>query len=231
MTTFREEIQSLSPTALVELFILDMSNTQSGGILYFHAGTNQLSGPIVWQGVTYTPWPIQASGFDINTQGSLPRPKLLVANTGAFFSAEVQANDDLLGCQIIRKRTFSRFLDAVNFPGGVNPDADPFQHADDDKWFIDQKVSENRYQIEFALASVFDLMGVQLPSRQVLKSSCSWRYRGAECGYTGPSFDRFDKPSSVIDDSCAKLLSSCRIRHVNQVLPYGGYPGATRYES
>jgi lambda family phage minor tail protein L len=60
----RADIQSLSPSALIELFELDMSVTTSGGKLYFHAGTNGLSQPIVWQGVSYEPWPIKASGFD-----------------------------------------------------------------------------------------------------------------------------------------------------------------------
>ncbi|HBR1621211.1 TPA: phage minor tail protein L, partial [Klebsiella pneumoniae] len=53
----RADIQSLSPSALIELFELDMSVTTSGGKLYFHAGTNGLSQPIVWQGVSYEPWP------------------------------------------------------------------------------------------------------------------------------------------------------------------------------
>jgi len=230
MSSFSEEIQSLSPTALIELFVLDLSSTASGGQLYFHAGTNELSQPVVWQGNTYNPWPIQCSGFDVTTQGALPRPKMSVANTDGLFSGEVAANDDLLGCMVIRKRTFARFLDAVNFQNG-NPDADPTQHADDDSWFIDQKTSENRYVLEFDLASVFDLMGIQLPYRQVLKSACSWRYRGPECGYIGPSFDRFDQPSTPLADSCAKLLSSCKVRFGTNPLPYGGFPGATRYES
>ncbi len=66
----RADIQSLSPSALIELFELDMSVTTSGGKLYFHAGTNGLSQPIVWQGVSYEPWPIKASGFDKSGQGN-----------------------------------------------------------------------------------------------------------------------------------------------------------------
>lgn len=60
----KADIQSLSPSALIELFELDMSNTTSGGKLFFHAGTNELMEPVVWQGVSYEPWPIKASGFD-----------------------------------------------------------------------------------------------------------------------------------------------------------------------
>lgn len=230
MSKFSEEIQSLSPSALLELYVLDMSRTTSGGVLYFHAGTNALSGPVIWQGQVYEPWPIEASGFDMNTQGALPRPKMKVANTGGLFSGEVSANDDLLGCKVTRKRTFARFLDAANFAGG-NPNADPTQFAPDDMWYIDQKVAENRYYLEFELASVFDLMGVQLPYRQILKSACPWKYRGPECGWTGGYFDRFDQPTLVPElDVCSKLMAGCRCRFGRGVLPFGGYPGATRYE-
>lgn len=233
MSKFTEELQSLEPSSWLELFVLDMSNTTTGGILYFYAGTNELNAPVVWQGNVYEPWPIEATGFDSNTSGSLPRPKLKVANTGGLFSAEVYANDDLLGCKIIRKRTFAKFLDAVNFKNGVNTDADPNMGAEDDIWFIDQKTAENRYQLEFELASVFDLMGIELPYRQVLKSACPWKYRGAECGWTGGFYDRFDNPTIIAkDDACSKMMTGCKCRFGEKaVLPFGGYPGATRYDA
>ncbi len=232
-TPIRAEIQSLSPSAMIELFVLDMTGTYSGGFLYFHAGTNGLNQPITWQGRQYDPWPISAKGFDMTTQGTLPQPQITIANIGGVLSGEVQANDDLVGCKITRKRTLAKYLDAVNFPGGTNPDADPNQYLPDEMWYVEQKTSETRHTIEFKLSSVFDLMGIQLPYRQVIQNSCPWKYRGSECGYTGPYFDRFDQPTSNSnDDACAKLLSSCKVRQryfSSQILPFGGFPGATRY--
>ncbi len=232
-TPIRAEIQSLSPSAMIELFVLDMTGTYSGGFLYFHAGTNGLNQPITWQGRQYDPWPISAKGFDMTTQGTLPQPQITIANIGGVLSGEVQANDDLVGCKITRKRTLAKYLDAVNFPGGTNPDADPNQYLPDEMWYVEQKTSETRHTIEFKLSSVFDLMGIQLPYRQVIQNSCPWKYRGSECGYTGPYFDRFDQPTSNSnDDACAKLLSSCKVRQQyfsSQILPFGGFPGATRY--
>jgi lambda family phage minor tail protein L len=75
METIASSIQSLQPSALIEVFELDMSVTTSGGKLYFHAGTNELSEPIIWQGVTYKPWPIAASGFDKNGAGQVTATK------------------------------------------------------------------------------------------------------------------------------------------------------------
>ncbi len=85
--------------------------------------------------------------------------------------------------------TLARFLDAVNFPDG-NPTADPSQHFADEMWFVEQKTTETHQYVEFELSSVLDLMGVQLPYRQIIKNSCPWKYRGTECGYTGPYFDK-----------------------------------------
>lgn len=226
------EIQSLSPTALIELFILDMSNLPGGSPLYFHAGTNKLQQPVVWQGVSYLPLPIEAEGFELSLKGALPRPKVRVANVNGLFSAEIQRNDDLIGCKVIRKRTFVKYLDAVNFQGG-NPEADPSQHLIDDLWFVERKLTENRYIVEWELASAFDLQGVMLPARQVIQNTCAWKYRGAECGYQGQFFDKNDLPCDQTNDFCAKRLSSCtvRFRNTSNPLPYGGFPGSVRNES
>ena len=223
------EIQSLSPSAEVEFFVLDTTGLSGGGITRFHAGTNELQLPVWWQGYQYMPLPIEANGFDMNAKGSMPRPRVRVANIDGMFSAEINQKDDLIGCKVIRKRTFVKYLDAVNFKNGVNPTADPNQHLPDDLWFVDRKVSENKYMVEWELASAFDLQGVLLPFRQVVQNSCQWRYRGPECGYTGGFYTTADLPTNnQTQDFCAKRLSSCRVRFGVNVLPFGGYPGAHR---
>lgn len=238
--TIQTEIQSLSPSALIELFVLDTSHLPDGGLMHFHAATNELQQPVVWQGQTYTPLPVEADGFDLSSQGTLPRPKLRVANINGMFSGEVMKYDDLVGCKVTRKRTFVRFLDAVNFTAG-NPSADPYQHFPDDVWYVERKNEENRYLIEFELSSAFDLQGVMLPKRQVLQNACPWRYRGTECGYGGTPFDKNNEPCAPQQDFCNKTLESCEKRFlawrglsgigifkVTPILPYGGFPGAVR---
>lgn len=231
MGDIRAEVQSLSPSALLELFVLDTTNVEGGGIARFHAGTNKLQTPVWWQGNEYIPLPIEADGFSVQTKGSLPRPRIRVANIDGIFSAEARQKDDLIGCKVIRKRTFVRYIDARNYPGGVNPDADPNQHLPDDIWFVDRKSAENRYVVEWELASAFDVQGVMLPFRQVIQNSCSWEYKSPECGWIPTAFyDKNDSP--VVDaskDVCPKRLSSCRCRFgASSILPFGGFPGAHR---
>lgn len=227
--TIATEVQSLAPSALIEMFVLDTTNIPNGELLRFHAGTNQLQQSLVWQGQTYSPLPIEAEGFDVSTQGTLPRPKIRVANVQGMFSAIVREGDDLVNCKVIRKRTFAKYLDAVNFPGGVNPTADANQYFPDDIWYVERKTSENRYVIEWELSSAFDLQGVMLPRRQVIQGTCMSRYRSSECSYVGSLyFDASDLPTTADKDVCGKRLHSCELRNTNGILPYGGFPGSTR---
>jgi lambda family phage minor tail protein L len=136
-----EEAQKLSPAALVELFELDL-RARGGEVLRFHAGVNALGRDVVWQGSPYIRLPIEAEGFERRGQGALPRPRLRVANIGGLLGAEARAFDDFVGCRLVRKRTFARFLDAVNFAEG-NPEADPHQHFPDEIWCVDRKAAEN----------------------------------------------------------------------------------------
>lgn len=234
-TEIVKDIQSLSMDAVIELFILDFSSIQAGGILKFHAGTNELRQNIVWQGEEYLALPIEAEGFDVSTRGTLPRPRIRVANTDGIFSAQVSESDDLVGAKVVRKRTFIKYLDAINFTDGINPTANPDQHFPDDIWFVEQKISENRFSIEWELSSALDLHGVLLPARQVVMDSCSWEYRKEGCGYAGSFyFDTLDQPVSFeAQDVCGKRLSSCKARtpgFPGGILPFGGFPGAKRYD-
>lgn len=221
------DLQLLSPTAMIELFVLDMS-ISSGPLVYFHAGTNELNNSVVWQGVTYSPFPIEVVGFEYSGQGKLPRPTIRVANVTNIISAYIKTYDDLLGCKVTRKRTLAKYLDAVNFSGG-NPTADTNQSFMDDVFFIDRKSLENKIMVEFELSVAFDVQGVQLPRRQIIQNVCPWKYKGAECGYVpGPMFKADDTSTTfVAQDVCGKRLSSCKLRFGTYAeIPFGGFPAA-----
>jgi lambda family phage minor tail protein L len=232
--SIRTEIQLLAPTARLEFFVLDATNFPGGGLTYIHPETNELKFPVIWQGQTYAAAPASSEGFDATTKGSLPRPKFRIANLDGAISAQVLQFDDLIGAKLTRKQTFARFLDAANFPSGVNPTADPNAFLPDEIWFVEQKLQETRQYIEWELSSAFDVQGVLLPGRAVVQNYCPWKYRGAECGYTGTAaFDINDQSVSLANDVCSKRLHSCEIRFNSQgikILPFGGFPGAVRYE-
>lgn len=223
------DVQKLAPGSIVELFTLD--TTAIGGALYrFHTGVNSVQNSVFFGGVAYAPWPIEASGFELSSAGTLPTPQMRVANITGLVGSLCKSLDDLIGAKVVRVRTFAKYLDAVNFDGGVNPSADPAAKFPDEIWFVARKVSETNIFVEFELKSSMDVQGVKLPRRQVIANSCAWKYRGPECGYTGINyFDINDAPTTLALDRCSKRLGACKLRFgANAELPYGGFPGAGR---
>ena len=186
------EIQKLDPSAMIELYELDTTDL-GGDVFKFHNGTNKLTQNIVWQGEEYVRFPIQVEGFEISGQGQFPRPTISVSNVLSAITAILVQYKDLNGAKFTRKRTFAKYLDAINFPGNVNPTEDPGVYLPDDIYWVDRKAKEDRDSVQFELSSAADLQGVNVPARTVIKSLCPWIYRGSDCGYTGiPLYDEND---------------------------------------
>ena len=169
-------LQSTNPSAIIELFTLQLDNSLHGAttIYRFHAGSSlKDNGEIVWAGNTYQRFPIKAEGFAFR-QGQLPRPTLTVSNALGTITAilaavnATTAGNDLTGATVTRIRTLARFIDAVNFPGDINPYGTPDSTAEfpQEIYKIDRKSAENREVVQFELASVFDLAGIRAPQRQ-----------------------------------------------------------------
>lgn len=221
------QLAGLRHDAELEFFVIDA--TSLGGSVYrFHAGTNGLLQPVVWQGQTYQPIPIMASGFARTTSGALPRPTMAVSNVTNLVGALVLELNGLLGAVVTRKRTLKRYLDAVNFAAG-NPNADPLAGYADEVWKIDRVQRRNKLIVQFELASAMDVDGVMLPRRQVLAETCTFEYRGDGCFYSGPAVAKADDTptSNPAEDDCGHCLRSCGLRQwPDGVLNYGGFPGA-----
>ena len=226
------ELQGINPTAIIELFQLELNADQHGvnQTYYFHNGTKQNSGNnLVFGGTIYIALPIEADGFAYSGQGSLPRPTLRVSNILSTITALlVTLPNGLEGAKVTRLRTLARYIDDANFPSG-NPygTPDPTALFPLEVYYVDRKSTENRNLVEFEMASAFDLASVRAPKRQCI-SRCQWVYRSAECGYTGTNyFDANDNPVvNTSEDVCGKKQSSCEARFgENNELPFGGYPG------
>jgi len=228
------EIQKLNPSALVELFMLDISPIAPAlppaqQVLRFAAMANELGGAVLWQGHSFRPFPIEARGFDLSAQGSPPRPTLRAANIGGALTALCLAHQDFVQAKLTRIRTFARFLDAANFADG-NADADPTQELPQDVYRVERKAQETQAYVEWELRWPFDLQGVMLPRRVIVQGLCTWLYQSAECSWVasaGQYYDAADRPCAADDDACSKRLSGCQVRFGKKaVLPFGGFPGA-----
>ncbi len=223
-----KDVQSLNPGALWTGYVLEV-DYPTPTTYRWHSGLNELKENVVWQGETYEFMPIEADGFEWRGNGSLPRPTLTVSNVMGLMSWIISQTDGLRGAKVIRKRTFVRYLDAVNFSAG-NPEADPNTHFPDEIWFVNRVQTETKSLVTLELSSVWDVSGVLLPRRVVVKT-CMWEYRGPYCGYTGgPVAKEDDTPTSnPAEDRCGKRLTSCKLRFgSNATLPFGGFPAVAK---
>ena len=236
MTVPVSTLQEIAPGAIIELFTLELNTLQHGvtETYRFHAGSSlNNNGQVTWAGNAYLRFPVEADGFQYNGSGQLPRPTLRIANlTGTITALLLTLPNGIEGAKVTRIRTLARYLDAVNFPGGVSPyTPDPTAAFPAEVYYIDRKSSETRDVIEFELAAAFDLAGVRAPKRQCL-TICPWVYRSTECSYTGSSyFDENDGAVATLAlDRCGKRLSSCKARFGDVAeLPFGGFPGVGAY--
>jgi len=117
-------LQEINPGSIIELFTIELNTALHGSntIYRFHNGANMnANGEVVWAGNSYLRFPIECTGFEFGSTGTLPRPRISISNIFGTITAIMQdintttVGNDLNGAKFTRIRTLARFLDAVNF--------------------------------------------------------------------------------------------------------------------
>ncbi len=187
------ELFNHSKNAIIELIeISELPNSQD--VIRFHGGLNSASESIIFDSKEYFYIPYEGSDFSTRSDGQISRPRLKIINYSGFLSKYIIGKDDLIKAKVKRIRTFIRFLDEVNFYNyntdkdywdkmGINPD--PESTLRPDVWYINHKLEENKFFVEFELSNALDLEGGTLPRRQIINNYCTWKYRGKGCRYSG----------------------------------------------
>ena len=213
----------LEPTAIIELFILYFNTIDNpNAFIAFHGGSVYNQG-IVWQGIEYLPIPVETDGFEVNANGQLARPKMRISNKDYFATDLLLNNDDLQFAKIIRKRTFVKYLDNVNFDGG-NPwgEADASAEISNDTFVVGQKTAENKVFIELELTSPLDLENFEVNNRLIMSRYCSWHYRGNGCNYNGIPLATEEGGSLIVGDPVDWFTNQARKEWSAQNYYYSG---------
>ncbi len=223
--------QQAEADSIVHLYELDTS--LYGGPVYRFTSSALETRAVSYGGEVYAPSPVEATGFEVSSEGTLPRPVIKVANVSGIFSAAIAEFGDLAGCIFRRIRTYRRCLDG-------EADADPDAHYPIDVYQIEQKTNQNRVYVEWTLKAAFDQEGRLLPGRQVLQGVCTQHYRrwtgtgfdysSATCPYVGEAcFDATGAPTTPAKDRCSKRRTSgCLKRFGSNPLQTWAFPGAGR---
>ena len=189
------ELQSLTPSAKIELFVMELveglhyatGNPSSVPTIFrFHAGTNmKTNSNIVWQNDTYERFPIVAEGFAFEGKGQIPRPTLTMSNLGGITRSGVAItvtdlliivnlttpHNDHLNAKITRRQVLASSLDAQNFENNTNPFGSPNNNElPQEIYFIDRKITESRNLVQFELVGDLDKQNLKLPKRQVTRN-------------------------------------------------------------
>ena len=189
------ELQSLNPSSILELFVLELvegTHYATGNpdnvptVFRFHAGSNMNSNAqIVWQGNSYQRLPISADGFAYTGRGQTPRPQLTISNFGDItrgstvidvsgvlvIDNQTTPHNDLLNAKLTRLQVLASSLDNANFSSGSNPFGTPnSDELPQEIYFIDRKTTENRQIVQFELVGRLDVENKKLPARQVTRN-------------------------------------------------------------
>jgi lambda family phage minor tail protein L len=188
---------------------------------------------IIWQGNTYIAAPIKTEGFEFNSQGTIPSPKISIAVNNELIPELIRLKQvlrslgDLTGAIFKRKKTFAKFLDAVNWlnpndtPYGFSPD--PYAEGRQDIYVFDRKSADDRNILQYELTSFWNLKGIKLPGRVVTSERCVWQYRGCGCLYELAS----NRVSAVHGDTSTLLTSAPPIANSRDELFNGDILPAT----
>jgi len=217
---------SLNPDSPIELFEFSNYNLNAPTDTLYICNYSGVS----FNGQSYLAIGCESEEFDLIGQGPIPTPQLTISNIGRvvsnwLYQCKTATNYRLEGTSVKRRVTQRQFLD-----DGTNPSAS-IKELPQQIYLIEQVVEETYLAVKFRLGSPFDVDGVTLPARPLLRS-CSWIYRSNECSYVGTQgYDLNNNATSdPTQDQCAKSLAACTIRFGSLVdLPFGGAPGLNTY--
>jgi lambda family phage minor tail protein L len=203
------ETQKLSPDALIELFVLDL--TKLGGSTFrFHNQPVDGAGTISFDSNTYQAMPIEANGFAFTGTDQPPTPTIRISSISGAITALIEQHDDLDGAQLTRIRTYRKHL-------GDGSDPDGTAKFSEDVFFVNRKAGQNRNTVEFELGNSLDVDGVQVPRRRLVPRCQAIFKDGVNCPYVGS------------ETTCAKTVAACEAYFGDDAaLPFLGFPGVER---
>jgi len=150
---------------------------------------------VIYNGVTYTRFPITHEFVGENNQGQIDQVKVRLANVSRLIQLYLEQYD-FRGRKVIIRTVWADQL------------ADPDAYIDD-IFYVDNYTADQN-NVEFTLTSKFDVLGMDLPARRYARNYCSWKFKSAECGYMG------------VELTCDKTKQRCK--QLNNYQRYGAFP-------
>jgi lambda family phage minor tail protein L len=214
--------------SIVTLYQIDTA-IYGGGVIYLSPSCLENRTNIVFNGNTYTAFPIDAQGFEIES-GKAPRPTFVVSNLQALLIGGINEYRGLQNCKFTRIRVRRNELDDI-----TPTITDEFVNYD--TFYINQITSQTSVAIEFELITAMELANRQQFPKNQMVNYCNHIYRRWDadtssfviasvhpCPYTGTQyFDEFNEVTTQALDRCSKTVGGCEARFKTAV-PFNGFP-------
>lgn len=214
--------------SIVTLYQIDTA-IYGGGLIYLTPIVDELRNEVVFNGNTYTPFPIDAQGFQMSS-GKAPRPTVGLSNLQALLVGGINQYRGLQNCPFIRIRVRRSELDDQN----PNITTDFVNY---DKYYINQMTRQTAVYVEFELITALELANRQQFPRNQMVNYCNLIYRKWNattssfdissvnpCPYAGTQyFDEFNQVVRQSLDRCSKTVTGCELRF-RTALPFNGFP-------
>lgn len=133
------ELLKANPAGIIDFFEIDLEDilfdnmlltekvfntnkSDTDRVFRFHNCLNFTTKTITFQGKEYIAAPIFMSEVEYTTKGSSPRPKLSIASNSkgagalTLFKNTLLDLGDITNGKLVRRRTFTKFIDAINPP-------------------------------------------------------------------------------------------------------------------
>jgi len=153
---------------------------------------------IVYNGITYTRFPITHDFIGENSQNEVDSVKVSIGNV----SREIQAYLELYDLRGVKVDITLVWADQL-------ADTDAYIT---DTFYIDSYTADEQ-AVTFTLTSKFDVIDLTLPVRNYSRNYCSWKFKSTECGYAGATA------------TCNKTKVACKaMAGGSNYARFGGFP-------
>lgn len=137
---------------------------------------------------TYTRFPLKWNPAEMNSDGSISKSSITIANVSREIMYYVEKYKGLRTCRVFVKTVYENVLDEIYYPqsdGTVftadNPKKNNTAYIEDE-FYIDNYTA-NEQTVTFQLEPIIDLE-IRLPRRRYMQDSCYWIYRDVmTCGH------------------------------------------------
>jgi len=189
------EFMSLTPSALVELFVIDTTEIEGNKLpiseqtMYLHNHVTTDLTPVYFDGQKYNAAPCEYKKNEMKSDSTqTPRPVFTITNYGGYVSRVLRQTSGLIGAKVTRRRVYAKFLDTLTWPNNPPSWSTPNinNYTSEDIYLVNKKTSESKDSVELELATGLELEGVRLPKRKMFANACVFEYRNSSgCPHSG----------------------------------------------